>query len=317
MYFTELPDHSKAGFDEGAHFSLFKNHNIIFNAESSNSCCDRHVGCLSFKTVLKGEEIYRFGHQQVAVRPGGFLMLNDEQEYGCRIENGGRTRTLSVFFKKEFALTVLQNASHRDRVLLDNHGHMGNSMPEFFQTLNTFDSRLELQIAHLISSLNIKGNDSWMLDEKLVFLLDHLINTQQAHHARLQKVYASRVSTRKEIYRRLCVAKDYLHYTYHENPDLNAVSQAACLSVPQLVRQFKAVFGVTTHRYLSQLRLRHAAELLALTHLPIYEITWKCGFENISAFSRAFKIEFGKQPTDYRKLRNIPIWKSQNSYLTL
>jgi len=210
--------------------------------------------------------------------------------------------TLSVFFKKEFALTVLENASHHESVLLDNYGYSGNSMPEFFQTLNAFDSTLQLQIAHLISSLNIAGNDARMVDEKLVFLLDHLINIQQTHYARLEKVHALRVSTRKEIYRRLCVAKDYLHYTYHENPDLSMVSQAACLSVPQLVRQFKAVFGVTTHRYLNQLRLRHAAELLACTHLPIYEITWKCGFEDISAFSRAFKIEFGKQPTDYRKL---------------
>jgi AraC family transcriptional regulator len=300
MYFTELPDHSKPGFDEQAHFAGFRKHNIIFNAESSTSYCDWHTGCLSFKTVLKGEEIYRFGHQQVAVRPGGFLMLNDEQEYGCRIEHG-QSRILSVFFKKEFALSVYHNASRFEKALLGDPGDIGNTMPEFFQTLQPIDDQIQMQLAHLISSLNLAENDSWLVDEKLVFLLDHLVKLQETHQRHMDKIYATKVSTRKEVYRRLCIAKDYLHCTYSENPDLMKVSRTACLSIPQLVRQFKAVFGVTTHRYLNQVRLRHAAELLKFTDLSVDEITWKCGFENISAFSRAFKTEFGKQPTDYRR----------------
>src|SRR5476651_126529 len=175
MYFTELPDHSKPGFDEQAHFSRFRAHNIVFNAVSRNSCCDRHVGCLSIKAVLSGEEIYRFGHQEVAVRPGSFLVLNDEQEYGCRIEHG-ESRILSVFFKKEFASSVLHNASHSERVLLDDPVHHGNKGPEFFQTLHPNDHEMQLQIAHLTSSMNLAANDGWLLDEKLIFLLDRLVN---------------------------------------------------------------------------------------------------------------------------------------------
>src|ERR1022692_2191701 len=102
MYFTSLPDHSKPGFDEQSHFGQFKKHNIIFNALSTYSNCDKHVGCLSFKTVLSGEEWYGIGNHRLAVRPGQFLVLNDEQTYSCRIEKGDEARVFSGFFKKEF-----------------------------------------------------------------------------------------------------------------------------------------------------------------------------------------------------------------------
>src|SRR5882724_5501463 len=74
MYFTSLPDHTKPGFDEQAHFGKFKTHNVIFNALSSGVHCDHHVGCLSLKTVLQGEEWYGVNHRHVALRPSQFLI---------------------------------------------------------------------------------------------------------------------------------------------------------------------------------------------------------------------------------------------------
>jgi AraC family transcriptional regulator len=107
MYFTSLPDHTKPGFDERSHFSKFKKHNIIFNALSRYSNCDHHVGCLSFKTVLSGEEWYGIGNRSIAVRPGQFLVMNDDQPYSCRIDNGESARVLSVFLKEILPLQCL------------------------------------------------------------------------------------------------------------------------------------------------------------------------------------------------------------------
>jgi AraC-like DNA-binding protein len=85
----------------------------------------------------------------------------------------------------------------------------------------------------------------------------------------------------------------------------------ACLSIPQLIRQFKLVFHKTPYQYLNQIRLDHAAELLKHTNHPVQEITWRSGFENASAFCRAFKSAFGVQPGTYRKMINP---KVQNLY---
>jgi AraC-like DNA-binding protein len=72
------------------------------------------------------------------------------------------------------------------------------------------------------------------------------------------------------------------------------------MSVPQLVRQFKAVFLTTPHQYLIRLRLAHAARWLKQSSMPVHEITWMCGFENTSAFCRAFRAAYGVHPLGYK-----------------
>ncbi|WP_350340015.1 helix-turn-helix domain-containing protein [Paraflavitalea speifideaquila] len=47
--------------------------------------------------------------------------------------------------------------------------------------------------------------------------------------------------------------------------------------------------------------MQRAAHLLKHTNQPVHEITWQCGFENVSAFCRAFKSHYGVQPIAFRK----------------
>jgi len=300
MYFTSLPDNTKPGYDEQLHFNKFKQHNIIFNAMSSKSYCERHVGCLSIKTVLSGEEWYGVNNQQLAVRPGQFLILNDDQHYSCRIDSAGKVRILSVFFKKEFASSVFRDVLYQEEALLDNPFETASQGLEFFQTLNHTDPRLEQKLLGLVAALDENGYDNNMVDEHLVFLLHDLIRTHKTETGRASRVNAVKPGTRTEIYKRLCIAKDLLHSTFMDKPDLSVIGHAACLSTPQLIRQFKAVFQATPHQYLTRIRLAHAAGLLKHTSAPVYEITWKCGFENTSAFCRAFKTEYGVPPLLFR-----------------
>lgn len=304
MYFTSLPDHSRPGFDEELHFSQFKKHNIVFNALSSNSYCDDHVGCLSLKTTLSGEEWYGVRGNGLMVRPGQFLLLNNEQNYSCRIDSNEQTRCLSVFFKNDFATGVFHDALSKEENLLDDPFYNRDKPLEFFQTLNTINPQLQLQLTGLIQSLDTNGYNATMVDERLVFILQNLLQNHKAEIRQSKKIEAVKASTKTELYKRLCTAKDLLHSTYMHNPDLGTISSAACLSVSQLVRQFKAVFRLTPHQYLIQVKLEKAAELLQHTSLSVTEITWNCGFENTSAFCRAFKAKYGLQPLYFRSFNN-------------
>ena len=147
MYLTSLPDHSQPGFDEKRHFSRFKQHNMVFNAFSRQSNCDRHVGCLSLKSVLSGEEWYGIGSHRLAVRPGKFLILNDDQEYSIRIDGGEGAHVLSVFFKREFAAAVFSDILCGDEAMTADPSVVCGSSPEFFQTLNELDPGLERKAA--------------------------------------------------------------------------------------------------------------------------------------------------------------------------
>ena len=302
MYFTSLPDHTKPGFNEELHFNQFKKQNIVFNALSSSSNCDNHVGCLSLKTILSGEEWYGINNRRLAVRPGQFLILNDDQSYSCNIDSTEKVRVLSVFFKKEFASSVFRDALNSEEMLLDGPFNNDGKSLEFFQTLHHITPKLQVQLSGLITALDSQGYNSAMMDEHLVFLLHHLIQTYKSESNQAKKVSALKPGTKTEIYKRLCIARDILHSSYMDDTDLNAISSSACLSVTQLMRQFKIVFNTTPHQYLIQIRLKHAADLLKRTGKPVHEISWMCGFNNVSAFCRAFKSAYGVQPISYRKV---------------
>ena len=303
MYLTSLPDHSSPNFDQDLHFRRFKMQNVVFNTVSSYSFCDDHVGCLSFKTILKGEEWYGINKRKLAIRPGQFLILNDEQNYSCKIDTMDKVRGLSVFFQKDFAAQVFQDTLKSEVELLDNPFYKNNEQPEFFQTLNDIDPELQLQLVRLISGLENNGYDDGA-EEQLFFLLSYLIKTLKSDTEKIAGVSAIKPSSKIEIYKRLCIAKDFLHSTFMEKPDLKLLASIACLSVPQLIRQFKSVFKVTPHQYLIQIKLKQAVDLLKNTDKPIHEITWACGFENVSAFCRAFKSAYGFQPLMFRKTQH-------------
>lgn len=300
MYFTRLPDHSQPGFDEAQHFDQFRKHNIIFNAESKESYCDDHVGCLSIKTILSGEEIYGVDGRQLALRPGQFLILNNDQRYACRISSKEKVRCLSVFFKKEFASSVLFDTLHNEEFLLDQPAAGDDSMPEFFQTLRQITPDMGRQFSGLVHLLETEGYHQAMTDEYLVFLLRYLVNVHRLDLKNAGQVKAVKAGTRKEIYKRLCIARDILHSSHGEHIDLSKVGTQAGLSVPQLVRQFKSAFDTTPYRYLVGIRLKQAADLLQHTNEQVQDIAWMCGFENAGAFSRAFRSAYGVQPTRFR-----------------
>lgn len=303
MYFTRLPDHTQPGFDEALHFDKFRKHNIIFHAESTNSHCDDHVGCLSIKTVLSGEETYGVDGRQLVIRPGQFLLLNNDQRYSCRISSKEKVRCLSLFFKNEFAASVLSDTLHSEEFSLDNPVVDDNSMPEFFQTLRPITPEMSRQITSLVQLLETTQYHEAMTDEHLVFLLRHLVRVHRSDVKSVAAVKAVKASTRKEVYKRLCTVKEILHASPGENMDLSKLGAQAGLSVPQLVRQFKSVFHTTPYQYLTDIRLKQAADLLQHTNEPVQHIAWRCGFEDAGAFSRAFKAAYGLQPTRFRAVR--------------
>ncbi len=67
-------------------------------------------------------------------------------------------------------------------------------------------------------------------------------------------------------------------------------------------REFKDYYHTTPGRWLTNRRLERATVLLQTTEKTISEITFDCGFKNVSHFSNIFKIKFKLSPTKYRKL---------------
>lgn len=69
-----------------------------------------------------------------------------------------------------------------------------------------------------------------------------------------------------------------------------------------LLSVFKRDTGVSVNRYIVQLRIAMAASFLRDTELSVHEICERTGFRDISYFSRSFKKEILRTPSEYRRM---------------
>ena len=79
------------------------------------------------------------------------------------------------------------------------------------------------------------------------------------------------------------------------------------LSASRLSRLFKDETGVGLGEYIAELRMRHAASLLAATEEPVKCIASAVGYHHSSSFVRAFNSRFSENPKAYRSKMQLSI----------
>jgi AraC family cel operon transcriptional repressor len=77
--------------------------------------------------------------------------------------------------------------------------------------------------------------------------------------------------------------------------------ELAGVSPAHLSRSMRTAYGVTPTAFVTDLRLEHAASLLAATNLPIAAIATRCGFTSQSYFTRTFTAAHDLPPRDFRR----------------
>jgi AraC-like DNA-binding protein len=137
-------------------------------------------------------------------------------------------------------------------------------------------------------------------EDALVRLALALIE-EQKDTTRLQlRIVAVKASTRHEILRRLCVARDVLEGSLDETIRLDDLARRSHLSPFHLHRHFKRAFGETPQAYRTRRRLERAARALRRTSQPVTEVALDAGFASLGSFSSRFKRRFGLSPLGYR-----------------
>ncbi|WP_161974873.1 AraC family transcriptional regulator [Bacillus timonensis] len=96
----------------------------------------------------------------------------------------------------------------------------------------------------------------------------------------------------------------YVQEHYMEKLTIDSIAKVLNLSKSYLSHLFKEVTGFTVMEYLMATRLSQAKYMLALEpDKPLKDVSYDCGFESASHFSRYFKSKVGMTPKDYRKLQ--------------
>lgn len=77
------------------------------------------------------------------------------------------------------------------------------------------------------------------------------------------------------------------------------------MSAPQLTRKTKALMGTTPYSFIIKKRMETAVRLMRQTDMNVTEIAYKCGYQELANFSRAFTKYWKETPTQYiKQIRN-------------
>jgi len=101
--------------------------------------------------------------------------------------------------------------------------------------------------------------------------------------------------------RRIEKAFEYMNSHYDELITLGEVAKLVNMTEVSFSRFIKKRTGITFIDSLSEIRLGHASRMLIETTHTIAEISYNCGFNNISNFNRIFKKKKKCTPKEFRE----------------
>ena len=88
----------------------------------------------------------------------------------------------------------------------------------------------------------------------------------------------------------------YINRNLSENLSIDHLAERFFFSKYHMMRKFKKETGYTIHNYIISKRLLHARSLIT-QGTPVMKAAMQSGFQDYTAFVRAYKKQFGTVPT--------------------
>jgi AraC-like DNA-binding protein len=257
-----------------------------------------HVSRLTIRCISGGEQYYKVGSNEHRVTPENYLVINQGQHYKTSFGGSGNKEMMLIAFKPGFAEEILYSLMTDEDKLLDDPFKPVDQPIYFLEKTYESDPIISNTFAWFRSLM--KEDKGWKktvdLDSVCSGMLMRLLQNHRGVCAEINKIDTVKFSTRKELYRRLTIAKEYLDHNLHRKISVDEVSRVASLSPHHFKRSFKQLFGHAPHQYHVQKRLEYSRQLLEAGGLHVSEICHRTGFEDPSSFIRLFKNNYGCTP---------------------
>lgn len=215
--------------------------------------------------------------------PGTLIIINpDEMHTGeSAIQNGFQYRAL-------YPTTSMLDAIAQD-------AHIKRTSPLIFKggTLRDIQLFQQFQYLHNLSQQPVTPLEletGWL---SFFTLLMHRYGIESGNIPHYQAAHPA-------VYQ----VRDYLEANYAQSISLTDLSKLVNMSRFHLARLFQKHIGLPPHRYLENVRIRHAEQLL-IQGTPIAETAFATGFSSQAHLTRTFKQCIGTTPGEFRQQSKI------------
>ena len=287
MLLRALPNLA-AGTDEFRRWFLSRwgRENCVIHGEAIHADFGPYAHTLSIRAAWGGTEQCHSAGRTIGVDDDNFLVLNHGRVYATSIRASQPVTSFAICFRPGLAESIHGALTASLAEALAKGETLEDRQVEFAENLQTHDRTVSPILRYIKTHLLLGLDDEMWYEEQLQFLLARMQEHRDQTLRRIAELQFIRGATRREIYRRIGFATDYLHTNYAQPLCLAVLARVACLSKYHFLRLFTLVHGTTPYAYLQRKRTNAAVRLLHTTQLTVGEVASRVGFADRSTLLR-------------------------------
>jgi transcriptional regulator GlxA family with amidase domain len=94
---------------------------------------------------------------------------------------------------------------------------------------------------------------------------------------------------------------EYAFKNFRKKVLLEEIAELLHMTPTSFSRYFTMKNNKTFSRFIAEIRIKHACEMLTETDESVAQICYDCGFNTLSNFNKQFKEIISKKPSEYKK----------------
>lgn len=274
---------------------------VVYYSELNEWFTENAFRSFSLKYVIDRCIYYKAGSKQYVVNAGDFLLACKQPGVNAYFESRQIVKSICIDVCPSTVAEAFAVMNAKGNPNLDNYLAGYFKMPEFFETvcpahIAPFGKKLDA-LARAVAAGEAAShiNKEWFLD-----LVEKIIYHEYGNHLALNNLPATRLETRKEILRRLHIARQYMDTYFLHIGEIKQVAIACNMSEFHFFRSFRQAFGITPYQYLIAKRLETAMKLIQSGEMSVTAIATHCNFPDVFTFSKAFKRRYLASPTYFQ-----------------
>ncbi len=262
-----------------------------------------HVSRLSIRTISDGYQYHQVNKKDLILKKDNYLIINEGEEFHSEISTRKDIEGILVAFDKTDVLSFFNTLNKDEQQLLDDPFHIiPNEINLESQSVQLSDE-LKLLLFQVKYGIVNEVQFTMYYEEIFMKILKNIFNDQTQINKSIDQLEFKKASTKREVFRRVRLSKDFIDGHLKDNLTIKDLSTVAMMSTYHYLRNFKKIYDVSPHQYLTTQRINKAKFLLRDTSQNIGDICQQVGLINSSSFTRLFNKREGCTPQAYRSMR--------------